>query len=329
MSDMDAGGHDTFAAALNGTDAPQIEGTIEAGDAGQVEGTGGSPQPETPEPNPDAVPQPGTAPDARQAQDRHDAMVPSWRLREISEQRAREQADFARATRELEDLRQFKAQQEAERKRQEEEKRLNEGTLWEAPDPNAFIDARLRHGAEQMLSPVQQQMQQMHEQMRIQAAEFSHQMALQQHGQEKVDAAYQRVQQAIAAGDPTALQLQARAANPRDRAFRDPTGAILAWDRERHVLNETKGDLDSYAARIREEARQAALQDPEFRQQVIEAHRQQATPVQTGVPGRGAAPPNRTIPSLNRQTSSRDATGEGDVGDVFAQTIAERGRRAG
>lgn len=328
MSDMDAGSHDTFAAALNGTDAPQIEGTIEAGDAGQIEGSGGTPQPETPEPNPGAAPQPGLAPDPRQVQERNEAMVPSWRLREISEQRAREQADLARATRELEELRQFKAQQEADRKRQEEEKRLNEGNLWEAQDPNAFIDARARHGAEQLLSPVQQEVQAMREEMRQQAADFSHQMALQVHGQEKVDAAYQRVAQAIAAGDPSALQLQARAANPRDRAFRDPTGAILAWDRERHVLNETKGDLDAYAARIREEARQAALQDPEFQRQVIEAHRQQATPVQTGVPGRGA-PPNRTIPSLNRQTSSRDATGEGDVGDVFAQTIAERGRRAG
>lgn len=320
-----ATGEDVFAEALAAGSAPQIEGTLDAGDAGQVEGDQAAVAAEA-APQPDPTQQTANEPEQRPAQDRNEGMVPSWRLREISEQRERDRAEYARAARELEELRQFKAQQEAERQRQEEEKRLSEGSLWEAQDPNAFIDARLRHGTEKMLSPVQQAVQDMREEMRQQAADFSHQIAVQQHGADKVQSAYARVQQAIAAGDPTALQLQSRVQNPRDRAFRDPTGAILAWDRDRHVLTETKGDLEAYRNRIIDEA----LKDPAFLARAQEAHRQQATPVQTGVPGRAPPPQTRSFPpSLNRESSAqRDDDEEMSAEAVFQGALNAPRRRA-
>lgn len=309
MSD-DTSGHDAFAAALSGNDAPQIEGTVEAvadqGQDGAVQDAGVQPE--------------SSAPQAPSQQDKNEAMVPSWRLREISEQREAERRERVQEQRELEELRQFRKEQEEERARQEQSKALEAEDFY-GSDPAQYIDKRFQHNAQKALSPIERQIQAIESRVQQETQDRSRFWAEKEHGREAVASAWQRTMQALQSGDPDAVALNQRLQNSRD-----PFGDLIAFDKRRSTLDAIGGDLDGYNKRQQDEL----LKNPEFLARALEAHRSMATPVQTGVPGRGApAQAPRTLPSLNRQTSSRDASGEGGVGDVFAQTIAERGRRPG
>lgn len=303
MSD-DTSGHDAFAAALSGNDAPQIEGTVEAEavDLGQDAGA-------QPEPSPEPAPEPAPA-----AQRNEDGHIPSWRLREVQEERRQIAAEAA-------ELRRWRAEREEQDRRREQEEALKTQDFYTAQDPNQFIDQRAQHVAREALTPIQQEIQQLRAERQQEREESSRERAEEKYGKDVVVAAWQRVHQAILSGDPEALALKASLEKSRH-----PYGDLVSFDKRRSTLEAIGGDLESYTKKQREEA----LKDPEFLARALEAHRSMATPVQTGVPGRGGTPqPQRTLPSLNRQTSSRDGSGEGGVGDVFAQTIAERGRRTG
>jgi hypothetical protein len=312
---MDTSGQDAFAAALSGEAAPALPETnpqdaSPQGGQPQDRGEGHVEQGDGPQPQPEPAPQPAAPPPPAPPQG-HSEGIPAWRLREEAEARRALQERYAEAERRL------KAYEEAER-RQKAEAELN-GQDFYGSDPAQYIDQRFQHRAEQLLSPVQQAMQQMQETMRQQTADFSHQMAVQQHGSEKVTQAYQRIQQAIQGRDPTALAIQARVADPRDPISRDPSRAILDWDRRHSVYEATGGDLDKY----RQSHADELLKDPAFLARALEAHRQQATPVQAGVPGRAPAAPNRGLPSVNRATSAQsDGDEETDPQAVFNQALA-------
>lgn len=306
MSD-DTGGHDAFAAALSGNDAPQIEATVEAEAVDQGQG-GSIPETVTHQPAPEPVPEPAPA-----AQRTEDGPIPSWRLREVQEERRQIAAEAA-------ELRRWRAEREEQDRRREQEEALKTQDFYTAQDPNQFIDQRAQHVAREAMSPIQRQLTEW-QQQQVQISNHNARLvAGTVYGSDKVAAAEKAVAEALQSGDLSQDELARLNAAP------NPFEAGVKWYERHSTLKAIGGDLDGYNKRQQDEL----LKNPEFLARALEAHRSMATPVQTGVPGRGAPPQTqRTLPSLNRQTSSRDASGEGGVGDVFAQTIAERGRRAG
>jgi len=221
--------------------------------------------------------------------------IPAWRLREEAEARRRLEAELA-------SLRQQVTAKTAEPK----------------PAPDVFQDpaAFLNHGvdlatrqAQQSIDPIKQQLNQMRE-------SFSQMMATQRFGADKVQTAYQSLGQAIQANDPEAVMVYGRMMN----GSMDPYGDMMAWHQRRSVWTETGGNLEAYRNKIVEEARQKALEDPEFLQKAIEAARGTARNViQKPVP---ANP--KPLPSLNRATAAADDDEPEDVGEVLNQAFGSR-----
>jgi len=320
----EASAHDAFAEALSG------------GEAHAAEPTHGAPQDAAPQISQDA-PQGGSEPEGvaqqpdgqelpQTPQERaQEAMVPSWRLREINEQREAERRQWQQEQRELAELKRYKEEQERQRQAEAETERLN-AERFDFDNAAGYIDQRFDHrfqsGMRQALSPVQQEIEKLRQERQSERLEESLEAATEKFGQADVIAAQQWISQRVQANPEASRPLY-----DSIMSHRRPYAELMRLYREDRTLQSIgDGGLEAYNKRQQDEL----LKNPEFLARALEAHRQMATPVTTGVPGR-AAPPQaqRTLPSLNRQTSSRDASGEGDVGDVFAQTIAERGRRAG
>ena len=83
----------------------------------------------------------------------------------------------------------------------------------------------------------------------------------------------------------------------RMQASRDPGETLIQWHRERKAQDEIGGDLTAYKQRLREEA----LKDPEFRKQAMEAWRSDAQTQQNGRPN-VALPP--TLSGASRSSLS-------------------------
>ncbi len=315
----EASAHDAFAQALSGGEAPAAEPMHEvqqdvAPQLAQDAPQGGS------EPEGGTQPQVGQEAPQTPQERAQEAMVPSWRLREINEQREAERRQWQQEQRELAELKRWKEEQERQRQAAEEKARLDEQDFWAQSDPKQYIDQRFQAGMKQAMDPFQRQIAEMFQHQQQAAIHNSRLVAHQVFGEDKVKAAEEAFNRAASSGTIDRDE-HARIINSPNQFE-----AAVRWHQRQSTLEAIGGDLESYNKRQQDEL----LKNPEFLARALEAHRQMATPVQTGVPGRGApAQPQRTLPSLNRQTSSRDASGEGDVGDVFAQTIAERGRRAG
>jgi hypothetical protein len=116
------------------------------------------------------------------------------------------------------------------------------------------------------------------------------------HGKAFEDA-FRNLQDAVNGGDAA---LKARIINAPN-----PGKALMRWHRDQTALKEIGGDFESYRKRIADETRTAALADPEFRKQAMEAWRAEA----------GAQQQNRSgnvtdLPSVNRATGSGSNAGE-------------------
>jgi hypothetical protein len=217
--------------------------------------------------------------------------VPAWRLREEAEGRRQAEARAQQIERQLEELR--RAQEAAKPKPE----------IWD--DPNGFVTS----GIEQAVNPIQQQMTQMR-------GEFSQMMAIQQFGAEKVQAAFAALDQAARAGDPEAVMMAQRVKTTSMHPF----GDIVNWHNRHSVYSQIGGDLDAYKKKLTDEAREAALKDPEFIQKAIESARSNARPV--------IRPPQAAnvtkLPSLNRGTAAADDDEPEDMGDVLNQAFGGR-----
>lgn len=282
------GEQDVFDAALSGGEIPEIETTT---------------APEPVASAPVAEPPAAAEPVAEAAKPENEAYVPSWRLREINEEK-RQQA------RELEELREWKAK--IEKERQEAERAANPPEIWEKPED--FVGAHV----EKALDPVQKAVQDATAQTRAVVEHFSKQNAVREHGADKVDAAWRALDEAINTGkmnrDAVIGQLQ--------RSM-DPFADILAWHKKYAFEQEVAGDFDGWKARQQE----ALLKDPEFLAKAVAAARGQAAPVtttQTTRPGNVTA-----LPSLNATPRAGDEGDEPeDPADVFNSALnAGRSRR--
>jgi hypothetical protein len=278
---------DVFAAAMSGGDMPET---------GTLENLG---QEDIPAEVSPAVAEPDKAPDPA----REDGAVPSWRLREVQEEKRQFQ-------REAEELRKFKETVEAERKAKEGPK-----NFYEADDPDAYLGDKVR--AE--IDPVQKAIQEARDEARKTREFYSQREAIRDHGIEKVSAAHKALDEAINSG---ALSRDAVLADLA--ASMDPYGDIIAWHKKHTLLTEIGNDPEAYRQRQSDEL----LKDPEFLAKAVEAARAQAFPVNVGASRSNPAPNNVTsLPSLNRTpAAARDEDEPEDPVEVFNSALGSRRR---
>lgn len=291
---MDTGGEqDVFDAALAGGDIPELENaapdTPDAAPAAEAAGQEAL-----------AAPAPAADTDRQHDRDRDGAAhVPSWRLREISEEKRR-------VERELAELREWKAKVEKEQKAAE--------AAQSPPDMFVDPDGFVRQSVEQAMDPVQQALQESRAQTRQVVEHFSRMSAEKEHGADTVEAAYRALDEAIRSG-----KLNRDAVLAGLGQSMDPYGEIVAWHRRHAFEQEIAGDPKGWMERQKE----ALLKDPEFLARAVAAARGQAAPVTTTQTVR---PGNVTpLPSLNATPRAGDEGDEpDDPADVFNAALGGR-----
>lgn len=221
-----------------------------------------------------------------------EAHVPSWRLREEREQR------------EAAERRYQEAQSAFQRQIAELQARIPKAEQ-QRPDifenPNQFVEQATR----QQLDPVRNELGQLREY-------YSRERAIDKHGQEKVQAAYQALEKGMASRDPEAWATYQRAMSSMD-----PYGAVVGWHQQREVYSQIGNDPNAWFER---ELEKRMSEDPQFAakqlQRIQQSTQQSSAAKQT--PNRVALPP-----SLSRMSSAQVATDDGDMTDasLFANAM--------
>jgi hypothetical protein len=214
--------------------------------------------------------------------------VPSWRHREVSEEKRQlaallesERAEKARIANEL-----------ALRDRRLAALEKPE-TPPEVPDP--LLDAA---GYQQFMD------RRMNERLLNQQREFD--LRLTRATQpEKFDAAYAAAQQAIAKGD---LELSARM-----QRSSTPGETLMAWHRERQIMQEVGTDPAAYRQKLLDEA----LKDPAFVAKAVEAARTKAT----GATTQPAGKPAISLPPSLTNVARSDHVTDPDENDVSEEGL--------
>jgi len=101
----------------------------------------------------------------------------------------------------------------------------------------------------------------------------------------------------------------------RMQQSRDPGETLIEWHRERKTQAEIGGDLNAYKERLRQEA----LKDPEFRKAAMEAWRADASPAQNNGRPRVDLPPSLNGASRSNALL-RSEDGDVNDHELFAQT---------
>ena len=198
--------------------------------------------PATPQPEPQAQDTPAA---------KEEAHIPSWRVREIREEAARQMAE-----REAQWQRQYEALQ------RQAQPRTPEPEIDPYVDPQRFRDEGIR----QHVSPIQQEIQLMRE-------EFSYQRAEDKHGAEKVRDAYQWIKQGMSQRDPEVISAYQRAMQSRH-----PFGEIVEAHGKRTVFQTVGNDPNAW---FEKELERRMTSDPAFAAKVSQG-RQQSNPAPQG-----------------------------------------------
>lgn len=216
------------------------------------------------EPKPGDPPKPGDKP-----ADPPDGPVPSGRFREESEARRRAERERDDLQRRLDGLmvRQPPQPQPAQAPKPVD--------LFE--NPQGFVAQELKPFLDEMRADFQRQREGM-----------SLDFAVRAHGDEKVSAARQALEQGMSRGDQNAWATYNRA-----MASHDPYGVIVRWHNEGETLRSIGGDLSAYNSRILDDA----LKDPEFLKRALDAAKGQATATNNNV-ARPVKPSVASSPSL-------------------------------
>ena len=230
----------------------------------------------------EAAPIQQQAPEPQPAPDKDEAQVPSWRLRELREQR--EKAE--------ERAREFEL-----RSRQTEERLAALQRQWEQSqvkqEPVDFF-ANPDEALQQRLSPIESRFEQMASRLVLRASKAE---AVATHGAALVSEMEQAIGKAVNEGHPDmqALSMQMRNSD-------DPVGLAMNWYKRDKLLKETGGDITNYRTKLQEDL----LKDPAFLAKALDAARAQAS----GKPHSVQIPP-----SLNKAAGSA-GNGPEDVGDM-------------
>lgn len=224
--------------------------------------------------------------------DGDDAQVPSWRMREIREERdaalRRSQETEQRLMRQIAELQSRLPKQETQ-----------------VPDlfekPNEFLE----HGISQAVSPIKSQLGQLTE-------FYSRRDAIREHGQDTVNAAYKAIAEGLQGRDPEAV-----AAYQRAMQSMDPFGDIVTWHQQRAVFQQIGKDPNAWFEKHLEER----MKDPAFAGSLLGRIQQGAAAAQ---PNGSAKPIVKLPPSLNRVASAQGATADdSDMSDdaLFAHAM--------
>lgn len=169
-----------------------------------------------------------------------EAHVPPWRLRELREERdaLRQQLEQTRS----EMQRQFAELRASQPKPEPTQK----PDLYENPD--GFVE----HGVRQHVDPVRSEIGQLRE-------FYSRKEAIREHGQDKVQAAYDALGKGMQSRDPDAIATYQRAMSSMD-----PYGDIVTWHQQKTVYSQIGSDPNAWfekqiAERLKDQAFQAKL----------------------------------------------------------------------
>lgn len=167
------------------------------------------------------------------------------------------------------------------------------------PDLYENSEGFVEYGVKQHVDPIKQEVSQLRE-------FYSQREAVREHGQEKVQTAFNAMHQAAISGDR-----DAQAAVARVKQSIDPYGDIVAWHQRTSVLSEVGNDPAAYREKLRAELLaelNAGGQKPPAQQQ------QRPTPT--------------ALPSLNRVTAAADEDEEEeDAREVFNSSLRAGVRR--
>lgn len=218
--------------------------------------------------------QPEAKPDGKE-----EAYVPSWRLREMREEREATERRFA--------------EQQAQWQRQiaELQSRLPKEEPKPAPDvfedPNKFLE----YGVRQHVDPIKSEVQQTKE-------FFSRMMAEEKHGADKVQAAYDWVAKGMTSRDPEVMSAYHRAMQSMH-----PYGELVKAHQQRSVFEQIGSDPNAWF----EKELERRMADPQFSaaqlQKIQSSVRSPQTPNQIKLP-----------PSIGKVPSSHSASD--DVADM-------------
>lgn len=222
-----------------------------------------------------------------------EAHVPSWRLREVNEakeaaeRRAQEAADRAA---------QFERQMSALQQQMASLQKPQEPV-----DPWSDLPGFVNTGVREQIDPIRGEITSTREY-------YSRKDAIREHGEEKVNAAYQALGKGLSSGDPEAAMTYQRAMQSID-----PYADIMKWHTRVSLHSEIGGDINAYRQRVMDEA----LKDPAFLAKAVEAVRGQQT---------GSKPTTVQLPpSINRATSAASPHDESaDVSDRGLYNFATR-----
>jgi len=214
-----------------------------------------------------------------QQQEPKDHGIPPWRLREEAEARRAAEARAQQIEREAAEYRRQLAQL------QEQSKPKQVPDIFE--DPNAFVS----HGVQTAVDPIKSEVSQLRE-------FYSRRDAIREHGEDKVKAAYQALDQAARAGDPEAVMTVQRV-----RQSMDPFGDIMGWHTTRSLISTVGRDPNAWFEKQMEER----LKDPAFQTKLMERMRgdAQTRPSVTQLP-----------PSLNKTTAALTVQPDEDNSDA-------------
>jgi hypothetical protein len=176
-------------------------------------------------------------------------MVPSWRLKEITEERRAAQAERDAIRQERDRL--VYEQQEFRRRLAQLEKPAEP-----PPEPDPLLDPR---GYREFME------QRFEERLANERREFSLQSARKVY-KEEFDQAYEAARQLV---DP--------ALRARMQQSADPGETLIGWFRQLKMQHEIGNDLGAYRKKIGDEY----LKDPEFRKRAMEAWRTEAQTTQS------------------------------------------------
>lgn len=228
---------------------------------------------------PEPQPEPEPEPQAQPVKD--EAHVPSWRLREMREEREALQRQFEQERNQWQ--RQFA----------ELQARLPQPERPKAPDvfedPNGFLN----HGVSQAVDPIKSEIGQLRE-------FYSRKEAIREHGAEKVTAAYNAIAQGLQNRDPEASAVYQRAMQSMD-----PFGEIVNWHQQKTVFSQIGNDPNAWFERTLEER----LKDQKFAGNMMQKIQQTTRQVPQG------QSQVQLPPSLNRATSAAAPVDDDDGGE--------------
>jgi hypothetical protein len=241
------------------------------------------------QPEPEKAAEPATATPEATPEQKDDAHVPSWRLREVREAREAAEKRAEDASRQS-----YAYQQQIA----EMQRRLE--AMEKPKQERVSIFENEEQAINQHLAPVQSEVQQIRNELRL---EFSRELAIIKHGEAVVSEAEASVAKAMQAGNP---EMQALAVRMRNSS--NPVAVAIQWHQQNKLLETTGGNLDTYKEKVLAEA----MKDPKFQARVLEATRTQAA----GRPSSIQIPP-----SLNRATGSGVSSDDVDATDMSDRSL--------